>query len=357
MTIPDPEPMTPAVDVFQAIEQDVYFTKIDLSKGYWQIPVQEEDVPKTAFVTMDGTYEFMRMSFGMMNSGATLVRGVRKLLEGMKHVDSYVDDILIHTQTWEEHVETLRELVRRLKLAGLTARPSKCVIGAKTVQFLGHHVGDGMLGLDGDNLDKIKEAPRPKTKKELRSFLGLIGYYRDFVPNYAAVAAPLTDLTKKGVPNVISWGEAQENAYVVLKNVLCSEPVLRLPDHRRPYVLRTDASDHGLGAVLMQEHEGMLYPVCYASKKLGDREKRYHTMEKECMAIVFGIKKFVNYLYGTEFVLQTDHQPLAYLDKSKFESNRNMRWAMYLQSFRMRVEAIKGKDNVGADYLSRVIRN
>ena len=355
ITVPDPEPMTPAVDVFQRVGHAQYFTKIDLSKGYWQVPVHEQDIHKTAFVTLDGKYEFLKMPFGMMNSGATLVRGIRKLLEGMEHVDSYIDDILVHTQTWEEHIETLQELFKRLSSSGLTVRPSKCVIGAKGVHFLGHYVGDGILGLNGDNMEKIKKARRPKTKKELRSFLGLIGYYRDFVPNFAAVSAPLTDLTRKGTPNTIIWGEAQETAYNSLKGILCREPILRLPDHSKPFVLRTDASDYGLGAVLLQEHDGTLYPVCYASKKLSDREKIYHIMEKECMAIVFGVKKFINYLYGTEFVLQTDHHPLKYLDKSKFESSRIMRWAMYLQNFRMRVEAIKGKDNIGADYLSRVV--
>ena len=355
LTVPDPEPITSAADVFQRVATDKYFTKIDLSKGYWQVPVNEEDISKTAFVTHDGSYEFLRMPFGMMNSGATLVRGIRKLLMGMNYVDSYIDDILVHTENWEDHIETLKELFKRLKASGLTVRPSKCVIGAEEVQFLGHHLGEGVLGMDGDNVEKIKKAPRPKTKKDLRSFLGLIGYYRDFVPNFAAVAVPLTDLTRKGTPNTINWDEAQENAYTTLKNVLCQGPILRLPDHKKPYVVRTDASDYGLGAVLLQEHDGQLYPVCYASKKLSDRERRYHIMEKECMAIVFAVKKFVNYIYGTEFVLQTDHQPLQYLDKSKFESNRIMRWAMYLQSFRIKIEAIKGKDNVGADYLSRIV--
>lgn len=355
LTVPDPEPMTPAADVFQNIGQDQYFTKIDLSKGYWQVPVRKEDIPKTAFVTNEGSYEFLKMPFGMMNSGATLVRGIRKLLQGMRNVDTYIDDILVHTKTWKEHLDVLRELFGRLETSGLTVRPSKCVIGAEGVTFLGHHVGEGVIGLDEDNVDKIRKAPRPKTKKDLRSFLGLIGYYRDFVPNFAAIAAPLTDLTRKGTPNNIHWEEAQENAYTTLKDMLCREPILKLPDHSKPYILRTDASDYGLGVVLLQKHGEIFYPICYASKKLSDREKKYHIMEKECLAIVFGVKKFVNYLYGTEFILQTDHQPLKYLDKSKFESSRIMRWAMYLQNFRMRIESIKGKDNVGADYLSRVV--
>jgi hypothetical protein len=355
ITVVDPEPMTPAVDVFQRIGQDKYFSKIDLSKGYWQVPVVQEDIFKTAFVTPDGTYEFLKMPFGMMNSGATLVRGMRKLLEGMEDVESYIDDILVHSSTWEDHMTTLQELFRRMKHAKLTVRPSKCVFGAEEIEFLGHWVGQGILGLHEDNVDKIKKASRPTTKHELRSFMGLMGYYRDFIPNFAAVAVPLTDLTKKGKPKTLQWEEAQEKAYKTLKELLCKDPILHLPDPSKPYVLQTDASDYGIGAILMQDHNGTLFPVCYASKKLTDRERKYCTMERECLAVVWGTKKFINYLYGTQFTLQTDHQPLAYLNTAKFINGRIMRWAMYLQNFRIKVEAIRGVDNVGADYLSRVV--
>ena len=354
ITIPDPEPMVPAVDVFEKIGADVYFSKIDLSKGYWQIPVAEEDIPKTGFITPDGVFEFLRMPFGMMNSGATLVRAMRKLLDGLDGVESYIDDILVHSRTWHEHMETLGELFKRLKEAKLTIRPSKCVLGAEKVEFLGHWVGQGIVGLHGDNIQKIKDAPRPCSKKEVRSFLGLVGYYRDFIPNFAAIAVPLTDLTRKGCPNKLLWGDAQEKAYMTLKNLLCKEPILRLPDVQKPYILRTDASNNGVGAILLQEHEGAVFPVCYASKKLLPRERKYSTMEKECLAIVWGIKKFITYLYGTDFILQTDHQPLTYLKTAKFINSRIMRWTMFLQNFRFQVESIKGSENFGADYLSRV---
>ena len=262
--------------------------------------------------------------------------------------------ILVHTETWEKHLEVLWELFKRMQDADLTARPSKCVIGTTSVEFIGHWIGDGILGLHGDNVEKIKQAPRPKTKKELRSFLGLVGYYREFIPNFAAIAVPLTDLTKKGQANVVLWGEAQEKAYLALKQHLTSEPILKLPDITKPFILRTDASDYGLGAILLQKHDDVLFPICFASKKLSDRERNYSTMEKECLAVVWGTKKFINYLYGSEFTLQTDHQPLVYLNQAKFINDRIMRWAMYLQNHRIRIEAIKGVDNVGADFLSRV---
>ena len=355
LTVFDPEPMPTAEHLFQKLNGDKYFTRIDLSKGYWQISIPEEDIPKTAFVTPDGSYEFLKMPFGMINSAATLKRAMKKLLHGMDNVEFYWDDILVHTRTWEEHIKALRELFRRLLAAGMTIRPTKCLFGVNTVDFLGHRLEEGLIGLHEDNVIKIRDAPRPVTKKQIRSFMGLAGYYRDFIPNFAALAAPLSDLTRKGQPNKVEWGEAQEKAYQSIKALLTKEPVLRLPDPEKAYYLQTDASDSGIGAVLMQKHDGKLFPVCYASKKLSSAERNYSTIEKECLAIVWGFKRFHLYLYGVSFVLQTDHEPLKYMNSAKFANGRLMRWAMFLQSYNFRVEAIKGSENVGADYLSRVV--
>jgi glycerophosphoryl diester phosphodiesterase len=354
MTIFDPEPMTTSADLFRKLSEDRYFSKLDLSKGYWQIPVKDEDIPKTAFVTPDGHYEFLKMPFGMVNSGATLVRAMRKLLGDLQGVDSYIDDILIHTPTWEEHVKLLDEVFKRLKEAGFTVRPSKCRIGETNIEFIGHRLQDGEIRPLEDNIEKIKSSPRPTTQTQVRSFLGLTGYYREFIPHYSTIASPLTDLTKKGQPKKVTWQEAQEKAFNNLKRTLTSAPILRLPDVSKPFVLRTDASDVALGAVLLQEFDGRLFPVSYASRKLLGRERSYSAIEKECLAVVWAVRKYLQYLYGVEFVLQTDHQPLVYINNAKFENNRVMRWAMYLQNFRIKVEAIKGKDNVGADYLSRI---
>ncbi|XP_068215800.1 uncharacterized protein [Palaemon carinicauda] len=285
ITIFDPEPMVTADDVFARLSESNYFTKIDFTKGYWQIKVRSEDVPKTAFVTPDGQYEFLKMPFGMVNAGATYVKCMRTLLKGLDNVESYIDDLLVHTKSWSEHLETLQELFQRIRNANLTVRPSKCILASETVQFLGHEIQGGTLSLQETNISKIQSAPQPKTKKEVRSFLGLTGFYRAYVPNYATIAAPLSDLTKRGKSNVVQWQEPQEKAYNSLKSILVNKPVLRLPDLNRRFILRTDASDVGLGAVLLQEYEDGLFPVSFASRKLLDREQRYSTMEKECLAI------------------------------------------------------------------------
>ena len=355
ITLFDPEPMRSISEVFHRLSRAKYFTKIDLSKGYWQIPVAAKDIEKTAFVTPDGAYEFLKMPFGMMNSGATLVRAMRQLIDGIPGVDSYVDDLIVYSTSWEEHVSTLSKLILRMQQAGLTARPSKCLFGSSRVEFVGHVLHHGSVSPQEQNVEKIKTAPRPKTKKEVRSFLGLVGFYREYIPNFAAIAVPLTDLTKKGQPNRIVWSDATESAYRNLKSKVMQKPILKLPDQSKPYVLRTDASDVGLGAVLMQETDGKLFPVSFASKKLNGAQQKYSAIEKECLALVWAVKKYQPYLYGTRFVLQTDHQPLTYLNQARFINNRVMRWSMFLQGHSIKIESIKGCDNFGADFMSRVV--
>ena len=350
----DSEPMIRPQDIFSRISQDKYYSKFDMTKGYWQIPMRKQDIAKTSFVTPDGCYEFVKMPFGLMNSGATFTRMMRRLLEGVRNVEHYIDDCLVHTESWEQHMETLREFLGRVRRAKLTVRPSKCEMGFENMEFVGHEVKKGEIGLHADNIKKIREAPRPKTKTQVRSFLGLTGFYRGYIDKYAEIAEPLTDLTKKKSPNVIKWGETQEKAFSILKRLLVAEPILRLPDMTKPFLLRTDASDAGIGAVLLQQHEGKLFPVAYASKKLLPRERNYSIMEKECLAVVWAVKRFNVYLYGAPFVLQTDHQPLAYLNRAKFTNGRITRWALFLQPYSITIEAIKGSQNVGADYMSRV---
>ncbi|XP_071504670.1 uncharacterized protein [Diadema antillarum] len=354
VTIADAEPIPDQEEIFAKLSRDKYFTKMDLTKGYWQVPLAEEAKPLTAFVTHDGLYQFRAMPFGLVNAPASFSRIMRDLLRGLQSVDNFIDDILIHTSTWEEHLVVLREVLHRLREANLTAKPTKCVIGVKNVEFLGHHVGQGELKPVPAKVESIQAAARPKTKKQLRSFLGLVGYYRRFVPNFAAISAPLTDRTRKGEPALVKWGEAEEIAFNTLKQKLASEPILHLPDLERPFILRTDASDVGLGAILLQDRDGEKFPIAYGSRKLLPREQKYSVMERECLAVVWGTQKFEPYLYGKHFRLETDHQPLQCIAKSKVANGRILRWALALQPFNFSITAIKGSENVGADYLSRL---
>jgi hypothetical protein len=355
ITLFDNEPLPEPEEIFAKLHEDKFFSKIDCCKGFWQIPVRPSDRVKTAFVTSQGLFHFIRMPFGMVNSGATYSRMMRLMLGGMDHTDNFVDDVLTHTKFWDSHLITLRELFESVKQAGLTLKPSKCYFGFTNISFLGHVVTSGTLSTETDKVDKILNAPRPRTKKEVRAFMGLAGYYRRFIPDFASISAPLTSLTKKGLPNVVVWNDEHSAALLKLKEALCQKPVLRLPDFNLEFVLRTDASDVGLGAMLMQKHDDQLFPVMYLSKKLLSREMNYSVIERECLAIIWAVEKLQRYLYGREFVLQVDHEPLSYMNKTKLNNPRVMRWALMLQPFRFRIEVIKGNDNLGADLLSRMV--
>lgn len=354
VTVIDSEPIPDQHEIFAQLAKDIYFTKIDLSKGYWQVPMDPESKKYVTFATNNGLYRFEVMAFGLVNSAATFSRIMRDMLKGLRGVHNYIDDILIHSTTWDMHMQTFTEVLRRLKSASLTARPSKCYVGYKEIEFLGHVIGQGQVKPKPDKVHDVKQAGRPKTKKQLRSFLGLVGYYRKFIPDFAAIACPLTNATKKGTPNKIVWGESEIRAFQTLKNKLMSAPILHLPNLESEFILRSDASEEGIGAVLLQEEDGELFPVAYASKKLNKAQRAYSVIEKECLALVWAIQKFETYLYGREFVIQTDHQPLACIKRKNIANGRILRWALALQPFKYRIEVIKGKDNIGADYMSRV---
>ncbi|XP_067659772.1 uncharacterized protein [Haliotis asinina] len=349
----DPEPIPLAEAVFSKLSKCKYLTKIDISKAYWQIPMEEGSKKYTAFITPDGLYQWKVMPFGVVNAPAVFSRLMRKVLKDIPNVDNYIDDIIEGTEDWENHKHSLRMVFDHLRQHHLTARPSKVKIGYTHLEFLGHTVGEGQLAPKPHNLDKILNLARPETKKQVRALIGLTGYYRKFIPNFAAIAAPLTDLTKKGKSNKVEWTESQENAFQSLKKYLSTFPILRLPDLHKPFLVRTDASDVGIGGILLQEHENEKFPIMFVSRKLLKREKAYSTIEKECLAIVWAVQKLTRYLYGREFVLETDHQPLVWMSKAKLTNGRVMRWALALQPYRFLIRAVKGSENVGADMLSR----
>jgi len=353
VTIFDPEPMPQMQDIFAELSGSQYFSKFDFCMGYWQVPMCEGDKDFTTFVTHRGLFRFNVMPFGLVNAPATFSRIMRKLLNGLRDIHNYLDDVLEHTGDWCSHMVRLREFLLRVQQANLALKPSKCFVGFAELVFLGHKVGHSGVSPSEDLINKIRQASPPTTKKQLRSFLGLVGYYRNFVPNFAAIAVPLTELTKKGAPNVLVWTEIHGQAFQSLKEAVLRPPVLCLPDVSKPFILQTDASADGIGAILLQDDGDVKHPVAFASKKLLPRERNFSTIEREALAIVWGVQKFEAYLLGVHFYLETDHHPLQYLQQAKFQNGRIMRWSLILQPFRYTVRAIKGTENVGADFLSR----
>lgn len=352
----DAEPM-PNVDfLFTKLNRAKYLSKIDLTKGYWQVPMEEADKPKTAFTTPQGCFQWTVMPFGLKTAGAIFSRMMRALLQplGMEEVENFMDDILVATETKERHLECLGSLFARLDEVNLSAKPSKCYLGFRQLEYLGHVVGHGVIQPVEGKMDKIRNAVRPTTKRQIRGFLGLAGFYRRFVPHFSDIALPLTNATKGDRPNTVQWNEELEVAFDTLKEKLTTEPICVLPDMTKPFVLRTDASGFGIGAVLLQDQGEGLKMVACASKKLLPAEQNYSTIERECLAIVWGIRRFSPYIWGTHFVIQSDHQPLEFLQTMKATNKRVMRWALCLQSYSFTVQAIPGVENVGADFLSRI---
>ena len=330
-----------------------YFSELDLSKAYYQICLTERSKPLTAFATHRGLMEYNRLPFGLVTACATYARLMRVVLADLKGVTFYFDNVLIYSDSFSDHLKSLEQVLQRLKIHNLTVQPSKCHFGFKSLEYLGFIIGEGNLKPVPDKLDAIINLDPPTKVKPLRSFLGLVSFYRKFIHNLADMTAPMSDMLRKGVSEPLKWSETAVHNFNKLKSCLLSEPVLKLPDTSLTFVLRTDASNFGLGAILLQYHDDLPFPVSYASRKLLDREKRYSAIERECLSIVFGVDKFRYYLLGKEFLLEVDHRPLIYLNKLKGSNARLMRWALCLQPYRFRIVYVPGKDNLGADLLSR----
>ena len=352
VTKTDAEPIPDTEALFAKLANSRYFTKIDLTKGYWQIPVKKEDRHKTAFQTPLGLFQWTRMPFGLVTAPATFARMMHMLCLCDSAVN-FFDDILIHSKEWTAHLRHIDEVMSRLQQANLSARPSKIMAGCQELTFLGHSVGHGRLQPQADKVHRILHIPQPKTKKQVRALLGLVGYYRKFIPNFAAIAAPISDLLAGPPRQKFQWSADCQSALELLQQKMASQPVLLLPDLRKPFVVRTDASSTGLGGVLLQVRDDVLHPVTFVSRKMLPRETRYSTIERECLAIVWVITKLGRYLWGRTFELQTDHRPLTYLQSSVFKNPRIMRWSLLLQEYKFVVSSVPGCSNTFADLLSR----
>lgn len=353
ITVFDAEPIPDVEELFTRLANSKYFTKIDLAKGYWQIIVNPLDRHKTAFSTHLGLYQWIRMPFGLVSAPAVFARMMRLLELDEASALSFFDDILVHSVTFNEHLKHAKQVLEKLRKSGLTAKPSKITAGHNSLEFLGHVVGNGQLKPEEKKIQKIINIPTPTTKKQVRALLGLLSFYRRYIPNFATMTAPISDLTKESKRRSISWTPSCEEALRQVKRLFSSMPVLQLPRLDQQFILRTDASSVGLGAVLLQEFGDILHPVCFASRKLLEREKNYSTIERECLAIVWAVGKFAKFLWGAEFVLQTDHKPLTYMHTSKFKNSRILRWSLSLQEFRFVIEPLPGTKNTIADLLSR----
>ena len=333
--------------------QPVFFSSLDLHSGFFQLEIDPESRPYTAFKTHDGTFQFRRLPMGLSGSPGTFQRAMEAVLRGLnwKTVHIYLDDVIIFSRTFEEHLSHIRQVFDRFRSANLKLKPSKCFFAMPRLKYLGHIVSAEGISADPEKISSVKNYPQPTCLKQLRAFLGLTGYYRRFVKDYARIASPLYGLTQKGVPFI--WSQAADDAFTKLRDALVQPPVLGYPDMEKPFRLYTDASDVSVGAVLCQVQDKVERVIAYAGKSLSGPEKNYGITEKECLALRFGVEHFDCYLRHSQFTAFVDHAALKWLFSLKNPSGRLARWISFLQSYSFTIEYKPGKAHGNADALSR----
>ncbi|KAK1406152.1 hypothetical protein QVD17_41439 [Tagetes erecta] len=349
LTVKNRYPLPRIDDLFDQLQGASWFSKIDLRSGYHQMKVVEEDIPKTAFRTRYGHYEFTVMPFGLTNAPVAFMDLMNRVCMPFldRSVIVFIDDILVYSRSEEEHAGHLREVLETLRREKLFAKFSKCAFWLREIQFLGHIVNAEGISVDPSKIEAIKSWASPKTPTEIKSFLGLAGYYRRFIENFSRLAAPMTKLTRKDVK--FDWGQEQETAFQILKERLTKAPVLSLPEGTDDFVVYTDASTVGLGCVLMQRGK----VIAYASRQLNKHEKEYPTHDLELLAVVFALKIWRHYLYGVRCVIYTDHKSLKYFFDQKDLNMRQRWWLELVKDYECEILYHPGKANVVADALSR----
>ncbi|CAM5113978.1 unnamed protein product [Eretmochelys imbricata] len=311
VTHPDNYPMPRIDELLEKLGRAQFISTLDLTKGYWQVPLDESTKERSVFTTHVRLYEFNVLPFGLQNAPATFRRLVDGLLAGLgEYAVAYLDDVAIFSDSWAEHLEHLQKVFERIREAGLTVKAKKCQIGLNRVTYLGHQVGQGTTNPLKAKVDAIQKWPVPKSKKRVQSFLGLAGYYRLFVQQYSQIAAPLTDLTKKKQPNAVQWTEECQKAFNQFKATLMSDPVLRAPDFDKPFLVTTDVSECGVGAVLMQKGP----------------DQEFHPV-----------------------VFQTNHAALQWLHTATGNNKKLIWWSLALQDFDFNIQHISGTSNKVAD--------
>lgn len=351
-TISDRYPIPEITDILDKLGRTCYFSTIDLVSGFHQIQLDDEDIEKTAFSVNSGKYEFTRMPFGLKNAPATFQRVMDCVLREEIGICClvYMDDIIIFSPSLEQHKIDLDRVLNKLKEANLKIQLDKCEFFRKEVQFLGHTVSEDGVRPNQDKIETIKNWPLPTTEKQVRQFLGILGYYRRFIKDFAKLVKPLTLLLRKD--NEFEITPEIEFCFEKCKQILMRDPVLIHPDFSKEFILTTDASDFAIGAVLSQGPIGKDRPIAYASRTLNRTEENYSTTEKEFLAMYWAVKHFEHYLWGRKFKLVTDHQPLTY---SLSNTNKRIfRGKLELEGYDYELIYKPGRNNVVADALSRI---
>lgn len=342
-------PMPIIEELLDELHGASWFSKLDLRAGYHQIRLARGEEHKTAFQTHRGHSEYLVMSFGLTGAPATFLSAMNQTLAPLlrKCVLVFFDDILVYSATLDEHIHHLSQVLQLLRQHDWKVKLSKCAFGQRSLSYLGHVISDQGVSTDNSKIEAIKNWIQPTTPKQLRGFLGLAGYYRKFVRNFGIISKPLTDLLRKG--SIFTWSASAEEAFQHLKQALASAPVLAMPDFSKPFVVETDASDVGVGAVLSQSS----HPLAFISRALGPKSKGLSTYEKEFVAIILAVDHWRPYLQTSEFIIKTDHRSLTHLDDQRLHTPWQQKAFTKLLGLNYRICYRKGQDNRVADALSR----
>ncbi|XP_064398966.1 uncharacterized protein LOC135345475 [Halichondria panicea] len=362
LTKADTFPLPRIDDLLDQLNKAKYFSTLDLASGFWKVQVHPDSKEKTAFITHQGLYQFNVMPFGLRNAPAVFQRLMQQVLaglnpeEGVPFASVYIDDILIFSQSFNDHLQHLEAVIDRVASAGLRLKPSKCKFIRQTVEYLGHVLTPMGICPNPEKVRAVQQFPRPTSVKEVRQFLGLASYYRRFVKGFADIAQPLHALTKANCR--YDWTADCQTSFDSLKSRMLMSPVLAFPDFSLPFTLETDASIKGLGAVLSQrgQEDGKVHPVAYASRALSPQEQRYSVTELETLAVVWAVKHYHAYLYGHDVVVYTDHSAVKAVLSNPQANGKHARWwsQVYCSGIKnLEIVYRAGRDNANADALSR----
>ena len=353
VTYKDSYPLPLIDNCLNALSGSSWYSTLDLRSGYYNIPIAEEDRDKSAFITQGGCFRFTVMPFGLTCAPSEFQRLMDVVLCGLSYLTClvYLDDVIVFGSSFDERLMRLEQVFDRLARANLKLKPSKCSLCQRSVDFLGHVVSADGIAMQEAKISAITEWPPCKSVADVRAFMGLTGYYRRFVKNFSVIATPLYSLMKKNVE--FKWSDECQHAMDELKARLVSQPILALPISEGWYLLDTDASDFGLGAVLSQEQDGCERVIAYASRILNKAERKYETTRKELLAIVYGLKQYKQYLLGRHFVIKTDHAILSWLQRTAEPMLQLARWLTFIEQFDYKILHRPGTQHGNADGLSR----
>lgn len=363
ITAKDAFPIPRIDDIFDQLSQAEYYTTIDFKSGYFQVGLDPKDRPKTAFSTRDQHFQFTVLPQGVTNGPPAFQRIVSKILGPTRWQYSlaYLDDVIIYSPTFNEHVIHLDDILNRLNQANFRLNVDKCHIAQTSINYLGHQIEHSNIRPNSDNIRGLLETPQPTTAKEAFRFVKAAEYYRKFIPAFSTIAQPLHKFapttkeqrSQKSQSTPIILSDEELNAFNKLKQILTNDLVLRIPNEKLPFKIQTDASKIGIGAVLMQTHPNGDLPIAYLSKKFTSTQMNWPATEQECYAIIYAIEKWHKYLDGRPFIIETDHKPLVPFNLKQQLNSKCERWRLKLQQYQFTIRYIKGKHNTVADYLSR----